>query len=112
MSENIIVLNDANFETEVVKTGDGPILVDFWATWCGPCRMVAPVLEKLATELKGKARIAKVDVDCNPGTAAKFGISSIPTLLLFKNGKPVDQIVGAGSREAISAMINKHLSAC
>ncbi|HZI95113.1 MAG TPA: thioredoxin [Patescibacteria group bacterium] len=111
MSENIIVLNDANFETEVVKTDDGPILVDFWATWCGPCRMVAPILEKLATELKGKARIGKVDVDCNPATAAKFGIRSIPTLLLFKNGKPVDQIIGAQPREAISAMINRHLAA-
>jgi len=108
MSENIIILNDGNFETEVARVGAGPILVDFWATWCGPCRMVAPILEKLATEVTGRARIGKVDVDQNPATAAKFGIQSIPTLLLFKNGKPVDQIVGAQSREAIAAMINRH----
>ena len=108
MSENIITLNDGNFETEVSRAGEGPILVDFWATWCGPCRMVAPILEKLATEVTGRARIGKVDVDQNPATAAKFGIQSIPTLLLFKNGKPVDQMVGAQSREAITAMINRH----
>ena len=110
MADNIITLTDGNFETEVARADSGPILVDFWAAWCGPCRMVAPILEKLATEVSGRARIGKVDVDANPATAAKFGIASIPTLLLFKNGKPVDQMIGAQSREAITAMINRHAS--
>jgi len=108
MSDNIIVLNEKNFETEVSRADAGPILVDFWAAWCGPCRMIAPILEKLASEITGRARIGKVDVDQNPAMAAKFGIASIPTLMLFKNGKPVDQMIGACSREAITAMINRH----
>ena len=108
MTENMVILNEDNFEKEVSSAEGGPILVDFWATWCGPCRMVAPVLEKLAVELKGKARIGKLDVDQNPSIAARFGIQSIPTLLVFKNGKIVDQIVGAQSKEVISAMINRH----
>jgi thioredoxin 1 len=108
MTNNMVILNDSNFEAEVSSTDGGPILVDFWATWCGPCRMVAPVLEKLADELKGKVRIGKLDVDQNPATAARFGIQSIPTLLVFKKGKIVDQIIGAQSREVITAMINRH----
>ena len=108
MTENMVILTEDNFEKEVSSAEGGPILVDFWATWCGPCRMVAPVLEKLAVELKGKARIGKLDVDQNPSIAARFGIQSIPTLLVFKNGKIVDQIVGAQSREVISAMIGRH----
>jgi thioredoxin 1 len=109
MSQDITILDDRNFAAEIARTDGGPVLVDFWATWCGPCRMVAPVLEKLATEMKGRARIAKLDVDQNPATAAQFGVRSIPTLILFKDGKPVDQVVGAQSREAISAMIGKHI---
>jgi len=108
MTENMVILTDGNFETEISRQEGGPILVDFWATWCGPCHMVAPVLEKLAAELKGKTRIGKLDVDQNPGTAAKFGIQSIPTLMLFVNGKVVDRMVGAQSREAIAAMISRH----
>ncbi len=108
MNENLVVLSDGNFEGEIGKADAGPILVDFWATWCAPCRIVAPILEKLAGELKGKARIGKLDVDQNPATAAQYGIQSIPTLILFKNGKPVDQIVGAQSKDVIASMISRH----
>ena len=84
---------DANFEDEVLNT-DQPVLVDFWATWCGPCRTIAPTIEKLAADFDGRAKIVKLDVDNNPQTAMKYGIRSIPSLLFFKDGKPVDQMVG------------------
>jgi thioredoxin 1 len=84
---------DANFEDEVLNS-DQPVLVDFWATWCGPCRTIAPTIEKLAADYDGRAKVVKLDVDNNPQTAMKYGIRSIPSLLFFKGGRPVDQMVG------------------
>jgi len=95
-----IEVTDANFEEEVLKS-DKPVLVDFWAIWCGPCRLIEPIVEELAKEYEGKVKFAKLDVDHNQNTAAKFGIRSIPTLLIFKDGKVVDQIIGAVSKSHI-----------
>lgn len=100
---------DSNFTDEVEKS-DLPVLIDFWAVWCGPCRMIAPIVEELATEYQGKAKIGKVDVDNNPMIAGKFGIRSIPTLLIFKGGKVVDQIVGAVPKGHIVDKLNAHLN--
>jgi thioredoxin 1 len=110
MSENILTLTKSNFDSEVKKPG-APILVDFWAEWCGPCRMVAPVLEKLAAEYGGRVRIGKVNVDDESGLAASYGIQSIPTLLLFKDGRVVEQFIGATSRDVLARMIEKHAPA-
>ena len=109
MSANIITLTDGNFD-ESIKQGDSPILVDFWAEWCGPCRMVTPVLEKLADEYAGKARVGKVNVDEHSTLAAKFGVQSIPTLLLFKDGKVVEQFIGATTRDVLAKLLDKHVS--
>ncbi|HKN47131.1 MAG TPA: thioredoxin [Candidatus Polarisedimenticolia bacterium] len=108
MSKNILVLTSANFDAEV-KTSDGPIVVDFWAEWCGPCRLVAPVLEKLSEEYAGRVRIGKVNVDEQSSLASKYGIQSIPTLLIFKGGKVVEQFVGATTRDVLARMIDKHV---
>lgn len=91
---NTLVLTESNFDTEVVKS-NVPVLVDFWATWCGPCQMIAPTIDELATEMSGKAKVGKVDVDQNPGLASQFNVQSIPTVIVFKNGKPVQTMVGA-----------------
>ena len=99
---------DANFADEVEKS-DVPVLIDFWAVWCGPCRMIAPIVEELAGEYQGKAKIGKVDVDNNPMIAGKFGIRSIPTLLIFKGGQVVDQIVGAVPKGSIVDKLNAYL---
>jgi thioredoxin 1 len=109
MAENMITLTDANFESEVTRKGAGPILVDFWSTSCPPCKVVAPHLDKLAEEYKGQARIGKMDVDENPIVPTKYGIMSIPTLFLFKDGKVAEQIVGAQSKETIAAMIRRNI---
>lgn len=107
--EQILTLNDDNFD-EHVKKLQGPILVDFWAAWCGPCKAVAPALEQLAREMNGRAHVAKINVDDSGDLANRFGIRSIPTLLVFKNGKVVDQMVGAAPKDQIRRMVEKHLA--
>ncbi|MFL2677615.1 MAG: thioredoxin [Dehalococcoidia bacterium] len=105
---NVIEFNDSNFDSEVVKS-DKPVLVDFWAEWCGPCKMIAPSVEKISEEYSDKLKVGKLDVDSNPNISSTFGIRSIPTLLIFKNGAPVDQIVGAVSKEVIASKVDNHI---
>jgi thioredoxin len=100
-----IVVTDDSFERVLAETKDGPILIDAWAPWCGPCRMVGPIMEQLAAEANGRYRIAKLNVDENPRVASQFQIQSIPTMLVFKNGKLVDRIVGAQPKPAIAARL-------
>ncbi len=94
---NAVAITDANFEAEVLR-GASPVVVDFWAEWCGPCKMISPVLDELSLEYGGKVKVTKLNVDENPSTSAKFQIRSIPTLLFFKGGRVVDQMVGAASK--------------
>lgn len=105
MSEAIVHTSDDNFEQDVLKA-DGPVLVDFWAEWCGPCKMIAPILEEIASEYGGKIKICKMDVDANTNTAPKFGIRGIPTLIIFKNGEVAGTKVGALSKSQLSAFID------
>ncbi|GAB4342713.1 MAG: thioredoxin [Flammeovirgaceae bacterium] len=104
-----INITDSNFE-EVVLKSNKPVLVDFWATWCGPCLMMAPVVDELAGDYAEKAVIAKLDVDANPITAQKFGIRSIPTMLVFKNGKMVDKLVGASPKNILKTKLDAQLA--
>jgi thioredoxin 1 len=99
-------VNDVNFDTEVINS-DLPVLVDFWAPWCGPCRALAPVIDQLAEEYSGKAKIVKLNTDDNPNIAVQFRINSIPTMILFKDKKPVEMLVGALSKERIQEAIDK-----
>ena len=101
-----VTITDTNFDSEVMKSGL-PTLVDFWAVWCGPCRMQDPIVEEVAKEMEGKVKIGKLNVDENPMTAQKFGVMSIPTLMIFKNGTVVKQFIGVQSKETIKSELNK-----
>jgi thioredoxin 1 len=109
MAENVFVATDSNFDEEVLKS-DVPVLVDFWAEWCGPCRMLSPTVEALAGDYEGKVRVAKLNVDENGQTAQAYGIRGIPTLLLFKSGQVQDQIVGNTPRDNIERVLQKHIA--
>lgn len=100
-----VTLTDANFASEVLES-DKPVLVDFWATWCGPCRIVAPMIEELAAEYEGKAKLAKMDVDHNSQVPMQFGVRSIPTLLFFKDGQVVDQLIGAAPKKTLASKLD------
>jgi len=105
-----IEITDANFQKEVLESSV-PVLVDFWAVWCGPCKMIAPVVEEIAGEYSGKLKVGKVDVDNNPEVPLKFGIRSIPTLMIFKGGKVVEQIIGAVPKRNLLDKLTPHVSA-
>jgi thioredoxin 1 len=105
----LVHLSDASFDQEVIKS-DLPVIVDFWAAWCGPCRMVAPVFEELSGDYAGRLKFGKVDVDANPATAGRYGIRSIPSLLVFKGGAVVDTIVGAMPKAALAQKIDAALA--
>ena len=104
----MLEFTDANFDQEVIKS-DIPVLVDFWAVWCGPCKMIAPIVEELSAEYQGKVKIGKLDVDNNPNVSMTYGIRSIPTLLIFRDGKIADQIIGAVPKQAIAQKLDSQL---
>ncbi len=103
-----LALTAADFEKEVLQS-DVPVLVDFWATWCGPCMAIAPHVEAIAAELAGKAKVFKVDVDSDGDVAARYGVMSIPALIVFKGGQEVDRMVGAGPKDAIKNLLERHI---
>lgn len=106
--EHVLTLSQENFKTSVIESS-GPVLVDFWAPWCSPCRMIAPVIDDLAAEYAGKAKVGKVNVDDNRDIAMEYGVMSIPTLILFKGGKAVERIVGFKPKSELGALIENHL---
>jgi len=108
MAGNIVELTDANFDTEVLKSTQ-PVLVDFWAPWCGPCRMIAPAVEEIASEYQGKVRVGKLNTDQARQAAINYRIQSIPTLLLFKEGAVAEQLLGAVPKQQITAMLDRHV---
>jgi thioredoxin 1 len=108
MGNNTVDVTDATFDTDVLKS-DKTVVVDFWATWCGPCKMVAPVLDEIAGENKEKLTVAKLDIDANPETARSFNVMSIPTMIVFQGGKPVKQIVGAKPKAALLSDLADYL---
>jgi thioredoxin 1 len=103
---NIVTLTDANFDQEVLKSST-PVLVDFWAEWCGPCKMIAPILDELATEYDGKVKVGKVNIDQHQSIATEYGIRAIPTLLIFKDGQVAEQVVGLRSKRDLKANLDK-----
>jgi thioredoxin 1 len=105
MSDNIVQISDSSFDQDVLKA-DGPVLVDFWAEWCGPCKMIAPVLDELADEYAGKLKVCKLNIDANPETAPKYGVRGIPTLIIFKNGQAEATKVGALSKSQLATFID------
>jgi thioredoxin 1 len=107
-SSSIVHTTDANFDQDVIKS-DTPVLLDFWAEWCGPCKMIAPILDEIAEQYKGKVRIAKINIDENPSTPPKFNIRGIPTLILFKNGSVEAQKVGAVTKSQLAAFLDSNL---
>ncbi len=108
MGENTINVSDSNFESMVLKS-DVPALVDFWASWCAPCKAIAPIVDEMAAAYSGKVRVAKMNVDDNPSTPGRYGVRGIPTLILFKDGKVVDQLVGAVPKDQVRELIEKAL---
>ncbi len=110
MSEHVTEVSDQSFEQDVLGS-DKPVLVDFWAAWCAPCRMLAPTVEAVAEKYTSNAKVVKLNVDDNPGVSQRYGIKGIPTLILFKGGREEERVVGATSKEAISRMLDKHVSA-
>lgn len=104
----VLTLTDANFDSDVLQS-DLPVLVDFWATWCAPCKAIAPLIDTVANEYAGKVKVGKVNVDDNPATPGKYGVRGIPTLILFKDGQVVDQVVGAVPKSQLDALIAKAL---
>lgn len=108
MAEGVVYVEDASFEDTVLKS-DKPVFVDFWAEWCPPCKRIAPFVDELGSDYDGRAVVAKVDVDKAPQTAAKYGITSIPTLVVFKGGEPVEAVTGAIPKNQMAQMIDKHL---